>query len=147
MGCCENCEQVCAEYSEQSPAQSRYSVLVSIGVSSSPRSELGVDKLVNDLFFKSVSCSTSVTQRQPPGANHLLPENLCLVKPLSSSALDESPSHLRLPDCRRHITQWELPHPTPPSRHVCTISSLLAGWKWKRGMGWSPDAQPYRIGE
>lgn len=66
-------------------------------------------KLVNDLFSKSVPCSTSMTQRQPPpGANCLLSPEAHLEdaahkslssKPLPSSALDCSPvPHPRLPD-------------------------------------------------
>ena len=58
-------------------------------------------KLINDLFSKSVPCSTSMTQRQPPGAHHLLSPEAHLEdaahkslssKPLPSSALDPLPT-------------------------------------------------------
>ena len=42
------------------------------GASSWPRSGLAAHKLANDPFFQSGPCSSSVTQRQPPGPNHLL---------------------------------------------------------------------------
>ena len=152
----------CAGSAEQCWALSRCSLSAIAGASSSPCSELGVDRLGNNLFFK--SDPHSLTQRQPPGVNHLLlrprrvSHNMQPTNLSSQTAAIFCPYSVPTPPGqlfgwgRSDITQrgWPQPRATIQT-YVCSTSSLLARWGWRRGMGeplgWSPGTQPYGIGE